>query len=91
VEAAVSPAVLKVALALVESGLSAAPGSADDRPPHTVPEAAARLRVHESTLYRAIQGGQLRAYCVGASGRAIRIPAAALDEFCAQRVIGRAS
>lgn len=90
---AVSPAVLKAALALVASGLGAGDEStgSDDRPPHTVPEAAKRLRVHECTVYRAIQERRLRAYSAGSGGRAIRIPADALDEFVASQTIREAA
>jgi excisionase family DNA binding protein len=90
---AVSPAVLRAALALVASGLGADDenGGTDDRPPYTVPEAAVRLRVHECTVYRAIQEGRLRAYSVGSKGRAIRIPAAALDAFMAAGMIREAA
>jgi excisionase family DNA binding protein len=87
---AVPPAVLKVARALIASGFDA--GITDEpqggeRPPWKVPEAAARLKCHESTLYRAIQSGDLAAYSVGAAGRAIRIPADELDAFMARRMI----
>lgn len=85
-ETAVSPAVLKAALALVASGL-AADDENDERPPYTVPEAARRLRVHDCTIYRAIQERRLSAYSVGSKGRAIRIPAAALDAFTAAGMI----
>jgi excisionase family DNA binding protein len=84
---AVSPAVLKAALALVASGLGADDESSDERPPYTVPEAARRLRVHDCTVYRAIQERRLRAYSVGSKGRAIRIPADALDAFMAAGMI----
>lgn len=87
---AVSPAVLKVARALVASGFDA--GTDDEspeieRPPYRVPEAAVLLKVHESTLYRAIQTGALGAFSVGVAGRAIRIPADELDAFRARRMI----
>jgi excisionase family DNA binding protein len=85
--------VLLVARALVAAGLGSRresePAERDDRPPLTVPEAAGQLRVHESTLYRAIQDGILGAYSVGSGGRAIRIPAAELDAFKARKRIRR--
>ena len=86
----VPPAVLKIARALVASGFDARetePQEGAERPPYKVPEAAERLNVHESTLYRAIQAGELIAYSVGAAGRAIRIPADELDAFKARRMI----
>lgn len=89
-EQAIPAAVLKVARALIASGFDVGEieeTPAADRPPYLVPEAAALLKVHESTLYRAIQAGQLDAYSVGLSGRAIRIPAGALDAFKARRMI----
>jgi excisionase family DNA binding protein len=90
VDDCISPAVLEVARALIASGLTAQPASEPDdceQPPYTVPEAADLLRVHESTLYRAIQDGDLGAYSVGAGGRAIRIPAAELEAFKMRRAI----
>ena len=90
----IPPDVLQVARALVASGLTALrsngeseQGTCSERPPYTVPEAAAQLRVHESTVYRAIKDGELDAYSVGSSGRAIRIPASDLDAFKARRKI----
>jgi excisionase family DNA binding protein len=81
--------VLELARVLVASGLGAPrepePPCADE-PPHTVPEAAALMRVHESTIYRAIQDGALGAFSVGSGGRAIRIPAAELAAFKARRL-----
>jgi excisionase family DNA binding protein len=83
--------VLDLARALAAAGL--APRRPDpepgERPPYTVPEAADMLRVHESTLYRAIQDGDLGAYSAGSGGRAIRIPAGELDAFKARRMIRR--
>ena len=87
--------VLEVARALVASGLIARnasePEAAEcaEQPPYTAPEAAGQLRVHESTLYRAIQDGDLGAYSVGSGGRAIRIPATELEAFKARRMIKR--
>jgi excisionase family DNA binding protein len=91
-EQPVTPAVLRVAQALIASGFAPGvtedpPASDDERPPYKVPEAARLLKVHESTLYRAIQTGSLSAYSVGESGRAIRIPAAELDAFKVRRMI----
>ncbi len=90
----IPPDVLRVARALVASGLTAqrsngesAQATCPERPPYTVPEAAAQLRVHESTVYRAIKDGELNAYSVGTSGRAIRIPATELDAFKSRRKI----
>jgi excisionase family DNA binding protein len=86
----VSPAVLKVARALVASGFDAGPDEPQEdaeRPVYRVQEAAALLKVHESTLYRAIQRGALGAYSIGAAGRAIRIPADEFDAFRARRMI----
>lgn len=77
-----------MARALVASGLAGQPAQEDiTRRPYTVPEAAVALRVHESTLYRAIQSGELAAYSVGNAGRAIRIEAAELDAFKNRRKI----
>jgi excisionase family DNA binding protein len=59
-------------------------------PPYLAPEAAALLKVHDSTLYRAIQAGRLQAFSVGAAGRAIRIPADELEAFKARRMIRKA-
>jgi excisionase family DNA binding protein len=86
----VSPEVLEAALALAalltpQPEPAAAPAPADE--PWTVPEAAAHLKVHESTLYRAIQKGRLGAYSVGSGGRAIRIPPAELQAFKARGLI----
>jgi excisionase family DNA binding protein len=92
-EQALPPAVVRVARALVASGFD--PGVTEDvqadgeRPPYTVPEAARLLKVHESTLYRAIQSGDLPALSVGRAGRAIRIPADDFDAFKAKRMIRR--
>jgi excisionase family DNA binding protein len=83
-------AVLKVARALLASGFDASALDApaeDDRPPYTVPEAARLLKVDPSTLYRAIDAGEIDAYSVGQAGRAIRIPAAEFDAFKARRMI----
>lgn len=92
----ISPDVLEVARALVASGVTARclvepelEPAEGERPPWRVPEAAAHLKVHESTLYRAIQDGDLDAYSVGAGGRAIRIPAAELEAFKLRRRIRR--
>jgi excisionase family DNA binding protein len=85
--------VLNVARALVAAGLAGQratePAEKAERPPLTVPEAAEQLRVHESTLYRAIQLGRLGAFSVGSGGRAIRIPADELDAFKARKRVGR--
>ena len=82
--------VLELARALIATGLGGAsepePGDAADEPPLTVAEAAAQVRVHESTLYRAIQDGDLGAYSVGSAGRAIRIPASELAAFKERRM-----
>jgi excisionase family DNA binding protein len=89
VEDQLSPGVLALARVLAAGLTATAPAEdkADRRPPYTVPEAAALLRVHESTLYRAIQNGDLAAYSVGSGGRAIRIPACELDAFKSRRAI----
>jgi excisionase family DNA binding protein len=91
VEQQISAAVLKVARALLASGfdesvLGDTPAD-DERPPYTVPEAAKALKVDNSTIYRAIQAGEIDAYSVGTAGRAIRIPAEEFAAFKARRMI----
>jgi excisionase family DNA binding protein len=93
-----SPDILEMARVLIASGVTAQHTQEDmprddERPPYTVPEAAAIMRVHEATLYRAIQKGELRAFSAGSGGRAIRIPAGELDAFKKRRTIrpGQAS
>jgi excisionase family DNA binding protein len=49
----------------------------------TVPEVAAMLRVDASTVYRAVQQGNLRAVRLGGSGSTVRIPVAAVEELLA--------
>lgn len=89
----IAPDVLAIARMLIAGGIAgrcpSEPEASAERPPHTVPEAAELLRVHESTLYRAIQDGDLGAYSVGSGGRAIRIPDAELQAFKARRRIRR--
>jgi len=92
VEDQIPPEVLALARAFVASGLGVRCAGKDEpteaeRPPWTVAEAAAHLKVHESTLYRAIQAGSLGAYSVGSGGRAIRIPDRELGAFKARRMI----
>jgi excisionase family DNA binding protein len=50
----------------------------------TVPEAAEQLRVGPRSVYRAIQGGDLRAARVNERGD-LRIARAWLQEFCERR------
>lgn len=49
-----------------------------DRPFYTIPEAAAKLRVHENTLYNMIRRGELEHYKVG---KQIRLSAAELEKL----------
>lgn len=89
-EEQISPDVLALARVLADAVATTAAAReepAGERPPYTVPEAASLLRVHESTLYRAIQQGEIEAYSVGSGGRAIRIPASEFDAFKRRRVV----
>ncbi|MEU2724046.1 helix-turn-helix domain-containing protein [Streptomyces smyrnaeus] len=59
-----------------------APGMADEL--LVAKQAAARLKVHVSTVYRLIDSGALRAHRLGGGTvrrRGVRIPASALDEY----------
>lgn len=87
-EQQISPDVLALARALATAaGITSQPVPEEaERAPLTVPEAAAQLRVHEATVYRAIQLGMLGAYSAGSGGRAIRIPAAELDAYKARQI-----
>jgi excisionase family DNA binding protein len=50
-----------------------------------VPEAAVTLRVSEATVWRRITTGELRAVRLGVNaGSAVRVPAAALNDFIRQ-------
>lgn len=49
-----------------------------DRPFYTIPEAAAKLRVHENTLYHMVQRGELEYYKVG---KQIRLSSAELERL----------
>lgn len=53
------------------------------KPPYTVAEVAALLRVDESTVYRAVASGQMGALRIGKGRGTIRIPAEAFRAFCA--------
>ena len=49
-----------------------------DRPFYTIPEAAAKLKVHENTLYNMVRRGELEHYKVG---KQIRLAAAELERL----------
>lgn len=49
-----------------------------DRPFYTIPEAAAKLRVHENTLYNMVRRGQINYYKVG---KQIRIATTELERL----------
>lgn len=88
----ISPQVIAVAQLLIASGLAAqiARAEAAEQPRtdvYTVQEIAADMRVHESTIYRAIQDGCLKAIAVGQGGRGIRVEPAAYEAFKADRKI----
>lgn len=79
---AIPPAVLKIARALVASGIEVtdateSPGGTEEPESYRVREIAEKLKVDESTVYRWIEKGRLRAYRFE-DGGSIRVPA---DEF----------
>ena len=47
----------------------------------TVAEVAARLRISRQMVYRAIEGGRLRAYRIGGAYGPLRIPSRSVLEF----------
>ena len=49
-----------------------------DRPFYTIPEAAAKLRVHENTLYNMVRRKEIEHYKIG---KQIRISAAELEKL----------
>lgn len=55
--------------------------AAPDGPVYTVPEVAALLRVHKSTVYRDVESGRIDAYRVGKGRGTVRITDAALREY----------
>jgi excisionase family DNA binding protein len=55
--------------------------AAPDGPVYTVPEVAALLRVHKSTVYRDVESGRIDAYRVGKGRGTVRITADALREY----------
>jgi excisionase family DNA binding protein len=52
----------------------------DDRV-YTVPEVAALLRVHKSTVYRDVESGRITAYRVGKGRGTVRVTGDALHEY----------
>lgn len=90
----ISPHVIALAQLLVATGLvdhvARTEAVTTRTQPYTVQEIAAEMRVHESTVYRAIQSGDLEAYVAGNGGRGIRVEPAAYGMFKAnKRVRGR--
>lgn len=57
--------------------------SPEIRKPYRVAEIAAMLDVHQSTIYRDIEAGRLRALRVGAGKGSLRILPAALEPYLA--------
>lgn len=55
--------------------------AAPDGPVYTVPEVAALLRVHKSTVYRDVESGRIVAYRVGKGRGTVRITDAALRKY----------
>lgn len=53
----------------------------------TVSEASKHMRVSESTVYRAIDAGEIRAYRLGFGKGVVRIPEDAIDEYLSARII----
>lgn len=47
----------------------------------TVPEVAALLRVHKSTVYRDVESGRLEGYRLGKGRGTVRIKESALNEY----------
>lgn len=74
---AVPPEVLKIAQALVASGLDLCGGSKrpdkQRKKPYRVAEIAALLDVHRATVYRDIESGRLEAHRIGSGSGALRI------------------
>lgn len=54
-----------------------------------IPEAAAELAIGRSQLYELISAGEIRAVKIGSRG--VRIPAAELDRFVAERLAEKAA
>lgn len=73
---AITPAVLKVAQALLASGIDLTGAAKTTRPrqkPYRVAEVAELLDVHRATVYRDIEAGRLAAYRIGRGSGALRI------------------
>ena len=68
---------------LAENGPQADPSSASHGGLLTIREAAAMLRISESTVRNAIRSGQLRAFRFGTRGGSIRIAPVDLQEYIA--------
>jgi excisionase family DNA binding protein len=67
------------------------PSLADARKPYLVAELAVMWRVAPSTVYRLIYDRRLKAERHGPRGGAIRVPAAAVDEYLATVSAGAAA
>jgi excisionase family DNA binding protein len=82
----IPPAVLKIAQALIASGIDIAapsdPSTTPSEPPasYRVREIADELKVDDSTVYRWIEKGRLRAYRFE-DGGSIRVPAEEFEAF----------
>ncbi|GGP97382.1 helix-turn-helix domain-containing protein [Streptosporangium pseudovulgare] len=88
-EQTISPAVLEMARALVAAGFAATSAEPANEPvphqerrkPYRVAEVARILDVHQSTVYREIESGRLRAFRVGNRRGTLRIPADAFEDY----------
>ncbi|WP_207620602.1 helix-turn-helix domain-containing protein [Streptosporangium minutum] len=89
-EQIISPAVLEMARALVAAGFAAtsvdpiSEPTQDDQErckPYRVAEVARALDVHQSTVYREIESGRLKALRVGKRRGTLRIPVDAFNDY----------
>ena len=82
----IPPAVLKLAQALVANGIIDVTECAKNprQKPYRVPEVAALLDVHRSTVYRDIESGRCGAYRVGEGSGALRI---SVEDFEAYKTL----
>ena len=65
----------------VQANAGADTPATDRTKPYRVAELAALYDVDETTVYRAIKSGQLKAYRIGRGRGTIRIPVASVTQF----------
>ena len=89
----IPPAVLKVAEALIASGIEIPPLTPSPqlrKEPYRVAEIASALGVHRATIYRDIEAGRCEAYRIGEGSGALRVEPADFEKY-KQFIKGRAA